>query len=135
MDAYDIVDWRRRVFGLYAEIRADSDPAAAHARWRAGRDELFATHPASPLLPEQHASFTGLPVPDYDPAWRFELKVEQAEPQQIEITSGTDGVVPFDRLGVGVPFVIAALVVISTLLLGFDLESYVPRRPQPAPAR
>ena len=100
MDAYDIVDWRRRVFALYAEIRADSDPGAAHARWRAVRDELFATHPASPLLPEQHASFTGLPVPDYDPAWRFELKVEQAEPQQIEVTSGTDGLVPFERLGV-----------------------------------
>ncbi|GJG87345.1 tetracycline resistance MFS efflux pump [Gemmatimonadetes bacterium T265] len=38
----------------------------------------------------------------------------------------------FDRLGVGVPFVIAAVVVASTLLLGFDLESYVPRRPQAA---
>ncbi len=38
----------------------------------------------------------------------------------------------FDRLGVGVPFAIAAVVVASTLLLGFDLESYVPRRPQPA---
>ncbi len=38
----------------------------------------------------------------------------------------------FDRLGVGVPFVIAAVVVASTLLLGFDLESYVPRRPQRA---
>ena len=88
------------MFALYAEIRTDADPGSAHARWCAVRDELFATHPASPLLPEQHASFTGLPVPDYDPAWRFEVKVEQAEPQQIEITSGTDGVVPFDRLGV-----------------------------------
>ena len=34
------------------------------------------------------------------PAWRFELEVEQADPQHIEITSGTDGVVPFERLGV-----------------------------------
>lgn len=33
----------------------------------------------------------------------------------------------FDRLGVGVPFVIAAVVVASTLALGVDLESYVPR--------
>ncbi len=40
----------------------------------------------------------------------------------------------FDRLGVGVPFVIAAVVVASTLLLGFDLESYIPRRSQPAAA-
>ena len=36
--------------------------------------------------------------------------------------------VAFDRLGIGVPFVIASVVVASTLLLGFDLESYVPRR-------
>jgi MFS family permease len=34
----------------------------------------------------------------------------------------------FDRLGAGVPFVIAAVVVASTLMLGFDLESYVPRK-------
>jgi MFS family permease len=38
----------------------------------------------------------------------------------------------FDRLGVGVPFVIAAVVVASTLALGFDLESYVPRKARPA---
>jgi MFS family permease len=41
--------------------------------------------------------------------------------------------VAFDRLGAGVPFVIAAVVVISTLMLGFDLESYVPRKARPAP--
>src|SRR6478735_5574391 len=100
MDAYDIVDWRRRVFALYAEIRAEPDPAAAHDRWRTVRDELFATHAASPLMPEQRESFAGLPVPGYDPAWRFELRVEEAEPTRIEVTSGTDGVVPFERLGV-----------------------------------
>ena len=100
MDAYDIVDWRRRVFALYAEIRAEPDPAAAHDRWRTVRDELFATHAASPLMREQRESFAGLPVPGYDPAWRFELRVEEAEPTRIEVTSGTDGVVPFERLGV-----------------------------------
>jgi uncharacterized protein (DUF1684 family) len=100
MNAYDIVDWRRRVFSLYAEVRAAADPAAAHARWRAVRDALFATHPASPLTAGQHETFTGLPVPAYDPGWRFVLKVEEAEPLEIEVTSGTDGVVPFERLGV-----------------------------------
>jgi len=30
----------------------------------------------------------------------------------------------FDHLGVGVPFVISAVLVAATLLLGFDLESY-----------
>jgi MFS family permease len=40
----------------------------------------------------------------------------------------------FDRLGVGVPFVIAAVLVASTLLLGFDLESYAPRKAKAAAA-
>jgi MFS family permease len=40
----------------------------------------------------------------------------------------------FDRLGAGVPFVIAAVVVASTLALGVDLESYVPRKPKPGAA-
>ena len=99
MDAYDIVDWRRRVFALYAEVRTTADPAAGHDLWRRSRDELLATHPASPLLPETREGFSGLPVPDYDPAWRFEVGVLDAEPATIEVASGTDGHVPVERLG------------------------------------
>ena len=62
MDALDVVDWRRRVFATYAAVRADPDPACAHARWRDDRDDLFAHHPATPLLPEHRAAFTGLTV-------------------------------------------------------------------------
>ena len=100
MDAYDVVDWRRRVFALYAAVRADSDPAAAHDRWRRGRDELFATHPATPLLPEDRDGFDGLNVAAYDPAWRFEVAVEPADPTTWDVETGTDGVVPFERIGV-----------------------------------
>jgi hypothetical protein len=28
-DALDLLDWKRHVFGLYAAIRADADPARA----------------------------------------------------------------------------------------------------------
>jgi uncharacterized protein (DUF1684 family) len=59
----------------------------------------MATHPASPLLPEVRDGFRGLPVPDYDPAWRFEVEVRHAEPATIDVASGTDGHVPFERLG------------------------------------
>ena len=100
MDAYDNVDWRRRVFALYAEVRANPDVAAAHEHWIQVRDDLMATHAASPLLAEVRASFDGLPVPGYDPAWRFEVEVQPAEQASIEVTSGTDGSVPFERLGV-----------------------------------
>ena len=94
-----LLDWRRRVHALYAQVRATPDPAEAHVRWRAGRDELFATHPDSPLLPEARAGFPGLPVAAYDPAWRFEVVVDPVEPARLEVPTGTDGTVVFDRIG------------------------------------
>ncbi|PYY41511.1 MULTISPECIES: DUF1684 domain-containing protein [unclassified Curtobacterium] len=94
------VDWRRRTFDLYRRARAAATPEAAHALWREGRDAMFAGHPASPLLPEDAAAFSSLPVPDYDPAWRFRLRIEEAAPQSLDVETGTDGVVHFDRLGV-----------------------------------
>jgi uncharacterized protein len=100
VDAYDVVDWRRRVFALYAAVRAEPDPASGHDLWRRGRDELFAGHPASPLLPEQRAGFGGLTVAPYDPDWRFEVELRPAAPTPWNVQTGTDGVVPFERLGV-----------------------------------
>ncbi|PJJ73318.1 hypothetical protein CLV46_2904 [Diaminobutyricimonas aerilata] len=100
MSALEVADWRRRVFAMYADVRADPDPASAHARWVAARDELFATHPSTPLLPQDRDGFTGLPVTTYDPAWRFEAEVEPADGQRIEVETGTDGSVPFERIGV-----------------------------------
>ncbi len=100
MDAFATVDWRRQVFALYAEVRATADHAAAHDLWRRTRDQLFVSHPASPLLDDDRDSFTGLPVPAYDPAWRFDVEVRDAPPVRIEVESGTDGTVPFERLGI-----------------------------------
>jgi uncharacterized protein (DUF1684 family) len=98
MDVFDITDWRRRTFALYAEVRATEDPAAAHDLWRRTRDQMFATHPASPL--PDRSSFTGLPVPAYDARWRFEVEVAEAPAARIEVDTGTDGAVPFERVGV-----------------------------------
>src|SRR6059058_792932 len=100
--ALAIADWRRQVFALYAKVRevSASDPRAAHTIWRNQRDTLFATHPASPLLPDDHDGFTGLRVADYDPAWRFEVVIQPAlQPHVLEVATGTDGVVPFELLG------------------------------------
>ncbi len=97
----DVLDWRRRVHALYAEVRAAADPRSAHENWRAGRDELLASHPASPLPPARRRDFTGLRYGDYDPALRFTADVDaEVEPQRVEVATGTDGVVPFDRVGV-----------------------------------
>jgi len=85
----DLLDWKRRIFELYAEIRA-SEPRAGWERWRAVRDELFRDHPQSPS-----PGYTSLAYLDYDPALRFLAEVEQVEPQPIEI----DGF-PFRRFAI-----------------------------------
>ena len=96
-----LLDWRRRVHALYAGVRAADDPRAAHRLWRTARDELFATHPDSPLLAQDRAAFAGLPVAPYDPDLRFEARVDpDVEGQRLEVPTGTDGVVPFLRIGV-----------------------------------
>jgi uncharacterized protein (DUF1684 family) len=107
--ALQIADWRRRVFGLYGGVRQLSvrNPSAGHELWRSGRDELFAGHPSSPLLPDDRAAFTGLTVAAYDPDWRFEVEVHRTpEPHRIKVAPGTDGVVPFDLIGsVRLPYI------------------------------
>jgi uncharacterized protein (DUF1684 family) len=99
MTALEVADWRRRVFALYSEVRAASDPATGHDLWRRGRDDLFSTHPATPLLPQDRGGFAGLPVSPYDPDWRFEVPITPAAPRHLEVETGTDGVVPFELLG------------------------------------
>ena len=89
----DLLDWRRRVADLYAEVRAAPDPAGGHELWRRTRDELFATHPQSP-------GPGPLPVAPYDPAWRALVPLSPAEPLELRVETGTDGVVVFDRCGV-----------------------------------
>ncbi len=89
LDELTLLDWKRRVFDLYASIRADAEPEHAWHGWRATRDELFRTHPQSPVQPERRSSFAGLQYFDYDPAFRVLAAVEQAEPVVREIaTSG-----------------------------------------------
>jgi uncharacterized protein (DUF1684 family) len=76
--ALTLVDWRVRVADLYARVRADDDPERGHATWRAGRDELFRTHPQSPLPAGDPLRDTGLPYWPYDPAWRFTVPMKPA---------------------------------------------------------
>ncbi len=100
-EPFAVADWRRRVAGIYADVRriAADDPAAAHAVWVQRRDELLAEHPASPLDAVAKASFGGLDIPHHDPAYRFECEVLPATAQRLDVSTGADGVVPFERIG------------------------------------
>ena len=108
MTALEVADWRRRIFSVYQSVREATDLNAAHDLWRRTRDDLFATHPSSPLLAEDAAEFSGLPTRPYDSAWRFEVELQSAsglddEPadgqKRMDVPTGTDGVVPFERIG------------------------------------
>ena len=94
-----VADWRQRTHALYRTAQETPDALEAWTAWRSGRDAMFLDHPASPLLPEDRVGFAGLAFPDYDPAWRFEAEVEEAPPAHLDVPTGTDGVVPFDRIG------------------------------------
>ncbi|MCU1529212.1 MAG: hypothetical protein JWP75_2975 [Frondihabitans sp.] len=97
--ALDVADWRRTIHATYRDVREASDPEAAHDLWRRNRDRLFATHPSTPLLPEDRPAFSGLPTTPYDAAWRFELPILPADEHRMIVPTGTDGDVPFDRIG------------------------------------
>jgi uncharacterized protein (DUF1684 family) len=89
-----VASWRREAHRLYADVRADPEPASAHAAWVEGRTVLFDQHPASARQPGQtlrHAA--------YDPAYRFVVEMQDAEPEEWAPTTGSDGAVPFTRAG------------------------------------
>jgi uncharacterized protein (DUF1684 family) len=98
-DALSLLDWKRRVFALYAEVRATRDAADAWRRWRAARDELFRTHAQSPLPSDARSSFPGLPYFDYDPALRVLGAVENVEPERREIATSGEMPYVFVRFG------------------------------------
>ena len=86
----ELLDWKRRVFALYAGVRGEADPAAAWRRWRETRDELFRTHPQSPLPTGARAAFAGLGYFDYDPGCRVTAALADldAPPQPVEASGG-----------------------------------------------
>jgi uncharacterized protein len=96
-----LLTWRRRVAQIYADVRAAADPQSGHALWRSARDELLRSHPHSPVPVGARERFVGAQVAPYDPTLRFELEVDaNIGPARLEIPTGTDGVVPFERVGV-----------------------------------
>lgn len=99
MDALELLSWRRAVAELYEEVRASEDPALGHELWRVGRDQLFCSHPQSPLLPDDPLRESGLPYWPYDAALRFVVEVSPAPRQRMEVPTATDGIVLLDRIG------------------------------------
>ena len=100
-DRFDLLDWKRRVFALYAQVRADPDPRSGWRRWVEVRHELFHTHPQSPLPRDERGRADVPGYFDYDPAARVLAVVEDAPPERYDIaTSGeAGGSYAFTRFG------------------------------------
>ncbi len=93
MDDMDLADWRERVARLYL---SDVDLMG----FRAGRDDLFAHHPQSPIPADERPAFTGLPYFASDPAAVAEVELRPATGTLDIDTGGPDGVVHYRRVAV-----------------------------------
>ena len=97
--ALELLEWKRRIFALYAEVRAEEEPAAGWERWRAVRDELFRSSTQSPLPPETRSAYPGVPFFPYDPAYRVLAEVEDAPAEARQVASSGDETIAFERMG------------------------------------
>ena len=91
-----LLDWRRRTAAAFAAYRTADSPEEGWRRWRAQRGALLAAHPDSALPPGSEVPFA-----PYDPALRREVPLDpDVAPAHLDVPTGTDGVVPMDRIGV-----------------------------------
>ncbi|HKX25382.1 MAG TPA: DUF1684 domain-containing protein [Actinomycetota bacterium] len=99
-DHLDLLDWKRRILALYAEVRSADDHQVSWGRWREVRRELITTHPQSPIRePDRRAAFEGPWYFEHDPAYRTLAEVEGAEPERVVIEGSADGRFAFTRFG------------------------------------
>jgi len=96
-----LLDWRRRVGAMYAEVRASAerDPVGTIARFRLERDRLFRDHPESPLASAARGGFPGVPYWPYDPALRFAADIEALPAEPITATSLSGEAFRLERIG------------------------------------
>jgi uncharacterized protein (DUF1684 family) len=95
-----LLDWKRTIAVLYADIRAASDKHLAWRRWRDTRERMFREHPESPVPASERAGYSGPHLFDYDPSWRLLGSVEAVDPKRFELTTSTQSTMAFSRFGV-----------------------------------
>ena len=95
----DLLDWKRRIFALYRDIRASIDVASAWNEWRRTRDAMFRSHPQSPISTSDREAFDGLSLYDYDPTYRVLAEVEGAELEEYDVPTSGDETFSFKRIG------------------------------------
>jgi hypothetical protein len=94
VDELALLDWKRRIFALYAEVRAAESAESGWQHWCEVRSALYRTHPQSPRPGGDPAYFP------YEPGLRFEASVEQVEPASLVIEGSAGSKTQFGRFAV-----------------------------------
>jgi uncharacterized protein (DUF1684 family) len=96
-----LLDWRRRVTSMYADVRSsdDADAEGALGQFRGAKDQLFAEHPDSPIPAGERARFEGLSYWPFDAAMRFVARVEPMEPIEASASSISGDTFALRRIG------------------------------------
>lgn len=96
----ELADWRRRVSELYSRVREEADTPRGHRIWQAGRENLFQTHPQSPLKTGDPLRTFGLNYWPYNPRFRFEVGLLLVnEPQELRLPTDGDGTTRLRKFG------------------------------------
>lgn len=98
-EAIQLADYRQRVAGIYTRVRQLGCNQASWSEWRANRDELFRTHPQSPLPETSRQDFAGLVYFHYDPYYQIEATVEPLDDPLLQISHSGDGSTGFLPIG------------------------------------
>jgi uncharacterized protein (DUF1684 family) len=96
-DALDLWDYRRRVHEMYREVRESGAGAVVRDDWIRARDDLFATHPQSPI--EDRDAFEGLAYYPYDLAWRTIGTLISADGPDADLSHSGEGSTRFVKIG------------------------------------
>jgi uncharacterized protein (DUF1684 family) len=96
-DPLALLDWKRRVFELYARVRSAADPREARDTWAAARADLFRNHSQSPVSEKRRRGSIGPSYFDYDPALRVEAKLRPATHERFDIPTSGDETMSFTR--------------------------------------
>ena len=97
--AAELLDWKRHIFALYEDVRADPGARSAWARWRTVRDEMFREHPQSPIPVDRRVAYREAPFFDYDPALRLTAHVHAADERRYDIGTSDGSTFVFTRFG------------------------------------
>jgi uncharacterized protein (DUF1684 family) len=96
----ELGDYRSRVNDIYSRVRALSlEPKSSWDYWRAARQELFMSHPQSPLTAADRRAGCEPSYFGYDPRWRLLLDLDEELPHASLEIPLQEGLLRMERIG------------------------------------